>query len=230
MALGEVGTASTLYPSTGGREESRRDERRQNEDVSSKLKMQAQKPPSGLMKRVVKGSWEESRSHYWQGRSDKVMWEWILCKWHLLPVVSESCKTPPSKKKKKKLIASSHGWTFLAAAVWAHIRKPVKRTHQLFLCFPAPVLILVPVAPDAACLHVVHRWQSWPPGWRQPKPELFIFCKSRGGGAKKSHISQKSFRKVRTLRKHLAGFLQSAAEFDWQAPSDMWQLGIHAAA
>lgn len=67
----------------------------------------------------------------------------------------------------------------------------MKRTQQPFLCFPAAVLILVTVAPDAACLHIVHRWQSWPEGWRQPKPELFIFCKLRGGGELKNLTSAK---------------------------------------
>lgn len=72
MALGEP-------PSVNG---GRWDDRRQNED---ELKMHAQKPSPGLMKHMVKGSQEESKSHCWQGRSDRVMWEWILCKWYILP-------------------------------------------------------------------------------------------------------------------------------------------------
>lgn len=138
-------------------------------------------------------------------------------------VVSESWRIPKNKKI-KNVTATSHLWTFLAAAMRAH-RKRVKRTQQLFLCFSASVT----TAPDAACLHIAHRWQRWPLGWRQSKPELFIFCK-RGGKKKNLTSAKKSFRKVGASRKHLPESLQSAAEFDWQAPSDMWQLGLHATA
>lgn len=104
MALGEVGTATTLYLSTGREKKDRRNERRQNEDV---LKMHAQKLSSGLMKHMVKGSREESKSHCWQGGSDRVMWECILCKWHILPFCGFGIMKN-SKKKKRKIHSTSH--------------------------------------------------------------------------------------------------------------------------
>lgn len=81
------GTTTTLYPSTREEGKDRQDKRRQNGDVLKMHRSQkrSQKPFSGLMKHMAKGSREESKSHCWQGRSDRVMWEWILCKWHGLP-------------------------------------------------------------------------------------------------------------------------------------------------
>lgn len=98
MALGELGTATTLYLSTGEEKKDRRDEGRQNEDV---LKMHAQELSSGLMKHMVKGSREESKSHCWQGGSNRVMWECILCKWHILPFCGFGIMKNSKKKKKK---------------------------------------------------------------------------------------------------------------------------------
>lgn len=45
----------------------------------------------------------------------------------------------------------------------------------------ASVFMPLITTPHQACLHIVHRWQRWSPGWRPPKPELFIFCE---GGKK----------------------------------------------
>lgn len=94
---GEVGTTTTLHLSRGGWDEMKWNEMRwKNRDVLKMLQLisvkshpvQAalhQEPSSQLMKHTLTGSQEETKSHFWQGGRDRVMWEWILCKWHILP-------------------------------------------------------------------------------------------------------------------------------------------------
>lgn len=133
-----MGTTTTLHSSTGEEKDSQ-DETRLKEDVLKMLQLiyvkphavQAalqQRPSSQLMKHMVKGSWGETKSHFWHGRSDGVMWEWILCKWYTLPF----CGFGIISKKFTAWILSLN----ISRSSHAKSQKePMKRTQQCFLCF-----------------------------------------------------------------------------------------------
>lgn len=175
-----------------------------------------------LMKRRAKGSREETKSHFWHGRSDRVMWEWTPCKWHILPICGVWIIWNSKEIQRQISVLKVSGRSRTNSR-----KDPLKRTRQRSCCLSASVFMPLITTPHQACLHIVHRWQRWSLGWRPPKPELFIFCE---GGKRNPDISQKSVRKIGALRKHLPASLQSAAEPEWRAPSDMWQHGIHTTA
>lgn len=158
---------------------------------------------------MVDGSWEENKSNYWQSGSERVMWEWSLRSWHILPFRGFMWII---KNLQKNFTSFFHTWTFYCSHCTSSQNEPAKRTHRVFFCLLllllGCLLIVLPIKLKMAKL------TYWVEVTHTKRHKLFIF--SEGG---KTYISEKKLHeKNATFKKHLPVTLQTAwDEFDWQA-------------
>lgn len=117
--------------------------------------------------------------------SCRVMRECSMCDWQILPFCGFIWIIKRVYRRSSALVLTHV--LCIVTVVQTHTMDAKMAHHVLYLP-AAPTCTLGIMASHHACLHIVHRWQSWPLWWSQPKPKGKNYSFSVQG---KIYISEK---------------------------------------